>query len=287
MYSAAQKYEFKCTTDDLILFMIDDCKDDVNDVKKFLAYLNFAIKNYTIELQKECQKIVEYYTDVILTSESFMHAHPRVINWIYSLNDLNINEWDLIKIVEKYKAFHACTDIQQAINNIRFLSLTPEIVDHTYILLSEEKNYVKDVIEGKSSEKSIPIYMSRHRIGRCFKGIKIICDDTELKDLIDRNEIKLGIIEGKRFFVTKEGLIKASVEEDGKVVRHDEVMWTPLKEIPVNPNKSKKTCTGLQQTVLFYKENKKIMINKRDEASKNHKEALNLMENLSISTMRQ
>lgn len=276
MYETALKYEFKATMNSLTFRMILEC--NLNKIQELLLSLNFALKHYIIEVQSYLQKIFERNADIILDSVSLLGAHPRVLNWIYSLNDLNIDEWDLIAIAEKYKKFHMeagrhsiSSQIQPAIHNIRFLSMTVPQVTNTTFLSDEEKDCFVQVMQQEASDKCIPMYFSRRRIGRCNKTIQILCHDDRLKKLFDENKVKLCTFKEKKYFVKEDGKIVACVENSGIVVPCEFQELTPVKD-----REPKKVFTGIQQSVLYYKENKKIWIDKnREPTSKVQKERIN------------
>lgn len=271
MYEAAQKYEFKVTIDALIWRMIKESKIEKHE--QFLSYLNFALKHYIIEVLNYFQTILERDADKALFSEAFLRVHPRVLNWIYALNDLNINEIDLIRIAEKYKAFHQeagrhaiSAQIQPAINHIRFLSMTEDQINSTSFLSADEK---KCLI---MADKSVPMYLSRRRFGRCNNLINIICDDEHWKKLYDENKIKLGSHKGKMYLVTEDRKVVCIVEDSGNVVPCNFQELTPIKDIEEDSSKTKKVCAGIQQSVLYYKENKQILVNKKRGGNKSGKE---------------
>uniref|UniRef100_A0A336MZ67 CSON003400 protein n=1 Tax=Culicoides sonorensis TaxID=179676 RepID=A0A336MZ67_CULSO len=292
MYDTAKQYQFMKTVDDLIKHMINECNE--TNIEILLSYLDFALDRNIIEVQNHSKSIIEANACAILNSNEFLNINLAVLKWIYSLDDLNIDEWDLIKIMQKYRErnCHANPEKNLAdpgycfecslfdLNEIRFLACTPKMIDETSLLCEDLKKFFKNI----SLPNQIP-QIFNFKVGRCCVSMNLIWNNQHLKKLYDEKTIKLGIIRGNKYLVTRDGEIKACVEKSGHVTTYNEL--TPLKARKVELGK-KKNRELPSHSVLFYRENKLIKIDKTkdDHENPDHESLMSDLQNLVLNNDR-
>uniref|UniRef100_A0A336K6M7 CSON013838 protein n=1 Tax=Culicoides sonorensis TaxID=179676 RepID=A0A336K6M7_CULSO len=153
---------------DALEFASDYLMNQLN-VQNCIAIYEVASQSHDNNLIEAAKKIFSENTNTLIASPEFLAAKPKTVEAIFSLEILNIDsELDLVKALEQYVKYHKenTSDIRYkvrgALENIRFLTLTPQEITQTSLLNHHEIISVIGSLPPCSDFSSFPGLFSRN-----------------------------------------------------------------------------------------------------------------------------
>lgn len=117
------------------------CSEKLTAVSQLL---NMAWKYHDFKLISFSTKYFTSNTDMIIKDEDFTNINQNIVNLLYQIDDLSVEEENLMKALEKYIEKHSDVSsyiLRPAIGAIRFLSFAEQIIQETTLLTQPEKDY--------------------------------------------------------------------------------------------------------------------------------------------------
>lgn len=125
-------------------------------------------------------QIFSDHTNTLINSPEFLSAHPKTVETIFKLDQLNIDsELDLVRALELYiKAnfehdSHIAKKVRPALSNIRFLTLAAKDVAHTVLLSNLEIVNIISCLPPEEDVSKMPPGLSVNTRKRNFTTMRL------------------------------------------------------------------------------------------------------------------